>query len=134
MSSLYRFPLVGIGLQLTEVIRTVTFMIVLIIKVRKSEDQSQETKNTLKIVGGVTLLIVCIFALVKLLHWIEVGDALGKQITYLGGIFCYGVVIPGIIIARSHKMTKYFKERCKEMVYNYLPFFRIQEFDDYQSR
>ena len=126
--------MVGIGLQLTEVIRTVTFMIVLIIKIRKSEDQSQETKNTLKIVGGVTLLIVCIFALVKLLHWIEVGDALGKQITYFGGIFCYGVVIPGIIISRSHKMTKYYKESCKEMVYDYLPCLRIQVFDDNESR
>ena len=126
--------MVGIGLQLTEVIRTVTFMIVLIIKIRKSEDQSQETKNTLKIVGGVTLLIVCIFALVKLLHWIEVGDALGKQITYFGGIFCYGVVIPGIIISRSHKMTKYYKESCKEMVYNYLPCLRIQVFDDNELR
>ena len=77
-------------------------MVVLIIKIRKSEDQSQETKNTLKIVGSVTFLIVGIFGLVKLLHWIEVGDALGKQIGYLGGIFCYGVVIPAIIIARSH--------------------------------
>ena len=72
--------MIGIGFHLNDAIRVITFVVVLIMKIKKSENQNEETKKTLKIVGSVIFLLIGTFGLVKLLNWIGDYAILGKQI------------------------------------------------------
>ena len=58
--------MIGIGFHLNDAIRVITFVVVLIMKIKKSENQNKETKMTLKIVGSVIFLLIGTFGLVKL--------------------------------------------------------------------
>ena len=70
--------MIGIGFHLNDLFRALTFVAVLVIKVKKSENQSEETKKTFKIVGGMLFFFLCIFALIKILNWIGDYNVLGK--------------------------------------------------------
>ena len=109
--------MIGIGFHLNDAIRVITFVVVLTMKIKKSENQNEETKKTLKIVGSVIFLLIGTFCLVKLLSWIGDHAVLGKQISYMAGLFCFGIVVPTIIIRRSLKMTEYFIKSTKEKFY-----------------
>ena len=113
----YRFPLIGIGFHLNDAIRVITFVVVLIMKIKKSDNQNEETKKTLKIVGSIIFLLIGAFGLVKILSWIGDYAVLGKQISYLAGAFCFGNVVPTIIIRRNPKMSEYFIKSTKEKMY-----------------
>ena len=130
----YRFPMIGIGFHLNDAIRVITFVVVLIIKIKKSENQDEETKKTLKIVGSTLFLLIGIFGLVKLLSWIDDHAVLGKQISYIAGLFCFGNVVPTIIIRRSLKMTEYFIKSTKEKFYYILTCLLSPDDDEFQLR
>ena len=130
----YRFPMIGIGFHLNDAIRVITFVVVLIMKIKKSENQNEETKKTLKIVGSVIFLLIGTFGLVKLLNWIGDNAILGKQISYMAGLFCFGIVVPTIIIRRSLKMTEYFIKSTKEKVYDIMACLQSSDDDEFQSR
>ena len=126
--------MIGIGFHLNDAIRVITFVVVLIIKIKKSENQDEETKKTLKIVGSVIFLLIGTFGLVKLLNWIGENAILGKQISYMAGLFCFGIVVPTIIIRRSLKMTEYFIKSTKEKIYDIMMCLRTSNDDEFQSR
>ena len=126
--------MIGIGFHLNDAIRVITFVVVLIIKIKKSENQDEETKKTLKIVGSVIFLFIGIFFFIKLLSWIDDHAVLGKQISYLAGAFCFGNVVPTIIIRRSFKMTEYFIKSTKEKFYYILTCLRSPDDDEFQLR
>ena len=126
--------MIGIGFHLNDAIRTITFVLVLTIKIKKSENQNEETKKTLKIVGSVIFLLIGTFSLVKLLRWTGDHAVLGKQISYMAGLFCFGNVVPTIIIRRSPKMTEYFIKSTKEKISDILMFLRSPDDDEFQSR
>ena len=119
---------------MNDLIRVVTFLTVLIIKIKKSEDQIGETKNTFKLVGGVTLMILFIFFLIKLLYWrMDINEVLGKQILYLI-LYLVFIAVPSIIIKRSQRMTEYMLEYIKENIYDIFPRQETQQSDEIQSR
>ena len=127
--------MIGTGHHMNDHIRTITFLVVLIIKIKKSENQIEATKNTFKLLGGVTLMIIFVFFLIKLLYWrIDINEVLGKQILYLVGLFCWGIMVPSIIIKRSQTMTEYMQEYIKENIYNLFPQLETQQNDEIQSR
>ena len=126
--------MIGIGFELNDAIRIITFVVVLTLKIKKSENQNEETKKTLKIVGSVIFLLVGTFFLVKLLRWTGDHAVLGKQISYMAGLFCFGNVVPTIIIRRSPKMTEYFIKSTKEKFNDILTCLRSPDDDEFQSR
>ena len=126
--------MIGIGFHLNDAIRVITFVVVLIMKIKKSENQNEETKKTLKIVGSVIFLLIVLFGLVKILSWTGDHAVLGKQISYMAGLFCFGNVVPTIIIRRSLKMTEYFVKSTKEKLYYILTCLRSPDDDEFQLR
>ena len=126
--------MIGIGFHLNDAIRVITFVVVLIMKIKKSENLNKETKKTLKIVGSVIFLFIGIFFLVKLLSWIDDHAVLGKQISYLAGAFCFGNVVPTIIIRRNPKMSEYFIKSTKEKMYYILVCLQSPDDDEFQLR
>ena len=126
--------MIGIGFHLNDAIRVITFVVVLIMKIKKSENLNKETKKTLKIVGSVIFLFIGIFFLVKLLSWIDDHAVLGKQISYLAGAFCFGNVVPTIIIRRNPRMSEYFIKSTKENFYGILARLRSPDDDELQLR
>ena len=126
--------MIGIGFHLNDAIRVITFVVVLIMKIKKSENQNEETKKTLKIVGSVIFLLIGTFGLVKLLNWIGDYAILGKQISYMAGLFCFGIVVPTIIIRRSLKMTEYFIKSTKENIYDIMTCLQSSDDDEFQTR
>ena len=79
-------------------------------------------------------LLIGIFGLVKLLSWIGDHAVLGKQISYMAGLFCFGNVVPTIIIRRSLKMTEYFIKSTKEKFYDIMTCLQSSDDDEFQSR
>ena len=126
--------MVGIGFHLNDTIRLITFVVVMTMKIKKSENQNEETKKTLKIVGILIFLLIGTFYLVKLLSWKGDHAVLGKQISYMAGLFCFGNVVPTIIIRRSLKMTEYFIKSTKEKFYYILTCLQSPDDDEFQSR
>ena len=126
--------MIGIGFHLNDAIRVLTFVVVLIMKIKKSENQNEETKKTLKIVGSVIFLLIGTFGLVKLLNWIGDHAILGKQISYMAGLLCFGIVVPTIIIRRNLKMREYFIKSTKEKFYSIMTCLQSSNDDEFQSR
>ena len=115
----------GIGFFIVGIIRIVTFVIVLVIKIMKAEDQNAEKKATLKIVGGMTLVSLITHNLV--FFWIELNEVLRLQITWLLTMSIFGIGIPCIIIKRSENMTQYLMEYSKRKIQEIFP---CVEFDE----
>ena len=126
--------MIGIGFHLNDAIRVITFVVVLTMKIKMSENLNEGTKKTLKIVGSVIFLLIGFFFLVKLLSWIDDHAVLGKQISYLAGAFCFGNVVPTIIIRRNPKMSEYFIKSTKENFYAILACLRSPDDDEFQLR
>ena len=126
--------MIGIGFHLNDAIRVITFVVVLIIKIKKSENQNEETRKTFKIVGSVIFLLIGTFGLVKLLNWIGDHAILGKQISYMAGLLCFGIVVPTIIIRRNLKMREYFIKSTKEKFYSIMTCLQSSNDDEFQSR
>ena len=127
--------MIGIGFHLSDILELFTFAAVVFLKIKRSEDQSHEVKNSLKIVCIVTLIIVSTLGLVKMLYWNEtVDEVLGKQISYLGGFFCVGIIMPGTLIARNQKMTDYLLEGAREKLHHLVSCLGIHVSDDFKSR
>ena len=126
--------MIGIGFHLNDAIRVITFVVVLIMKIKKSENQNEETRKTFKIVGSVIFLLIGTFGLVKLLNWIGDHAILGKQISYMAGLLCFGIVVPTIIIRRNLKMREYFIKSTKEKFYSIMTCLQISNDDEFQSR
>ena len=126
--------MIGIGFYLNDAIRVITFVVVLTIKIKKSENQDEETKKTLKIVGSIIFLLIGTFYLVKLLSWIGDYAVLGKQISYMAGLFCFGNVVPTLIIRMSLQMTEYFCNSTKEKFYDIMTCLQSPDDDEFQSR
>ena len=131
----FRYPMIGIGFWISDILELFTFAVVVFLKIKRSEDQSKEVKNSFKIVCVVTLFIVSTLGLVKMLYWNEtVDEVLGKQISYLGGFFCVGIIMPGTLIARNQKMTDYLVEGAREKLYHIASCLAIYVPNDFQSR
>ena len=126
--------MIGIGFHLNDAIRVITFVVVLIMKIKKSENQNEETRKTFKIVGSVIFLLIGTFGLVKLLNWIGDHAILGKQISYMAGLLCFGIVVPTIIIRRNLKMREYFIKSTKEKFYSIMTCLQSSNDDEFQSR
>ena len=126
--------MIGIGFHLNDAIRVITFVVALIMKIKKSENQNEETRKTFKIVGSVIFLLIGTFGLVKLLNWIGDHAILGKQISYMAGLLCFGIVVPTIIIRRNLKMREYFIKSTKEKFYSIMTCLQSSNDDEFQSR
>ena len=103
-------------------------------KIKMSENLNEGTKKTLKIVGSVIFLLIVTFGLVKVLSWTGDHAVLGKQISYMAGLFCFGNVVPTIIIRRNPKMSEYFIKSTKEKFHDILACLRSPGYDEFQSR
>ena len=109
--------MIGIGFYLIAIIRIVTFVAVLIIKIRQAEYQSEETNNTLKIVGGFTLISLIFFVLIQFFYWIiDINEVLGRQLSWVATFLIFGIGIPFTIIKRSQKMTQYMKAEIQHQL------------------
>ena len=112
--------MIGIGFYIVGIVRIVTFVVVFITKIWQVEGQNEETKRTLQVVGGWTLLSLLTFALMQYFYWININKVntrqLQRQISWVATWLIFGVGIPFIIIKRSQKMTEYGKEFLKTFV------------------
>ena len=105
----------GIGWTILQSIRTVTFGIALIAKIKKSINQTEEAKTTIKIGGGLTMFFLIIFASIQIYNWIHKEDVvLIYQINFIISYIIFGIIIPSIIIKRSENMTLYLKRNFKK--------------------
>ena len=57
--------MIGIGFYIVGIVRIVAFVVVFITKIWQVEGESEETRRTLKVVGGWTLLSLLIFILIQ---------------------------------------------------------------------
>ena len=117
--------MIGIGFYIVQIVRIVTFVVVFITKIWQVEGQNEETKRTLQVVGGWTLLSLLIFVLMQYFYWININKVntrqLQRQISWVATFLIFGIGIPFTIIKRSHKMTEYGKEFLKGKVQDTFP-------------
>ena len=95
-------------------IRTISFCVALIAKIKKSIDQTEEEKTTIKIGGGLTMISMIMFASIQTYNWIHKEDVLVRQINFIASYIIFGIIIPFIIIIRSENMTLYLKRNMKK--------------------
>ena len=127
--------MIGVGFYLVAIIRFVTFVVVIAIKIKQAEDQSEETKNKLKFVGGLTLVGLFIFALIQFIYWIDTNEVFGRQISWIATFLIFGIGIPVTIISTSQKMTEYCKEYLKDKIQEKMPCLDFsEEIDETQSQ
>ena len=117
--------MIGIGFYIVQIVRIVTFVVVFITKIWQVEGQNEETKRTLQVVGGWTLLSLLTFVLMQYFYWININKVntrqLQRQISWVATFLIFGIGIPFTIIKRSHKMTEYGKEFLKGKVQDTFP-------------
>ena len=115
--------MIGIGFYIVGIVRLVTFVVVFTSKIWLVE--GQETKRTLQVVGGWTLLSLLTFALMQFFYWININEVntrqLQRQISWVATWLIFGIGIPFIIIKRSQKMTEYGKEFLKGKIQDTFP-------------
>ena len=109
--------MIGIGFYIVVIVRIVAFVVVFITKIWQVEGQNEETKTTLQVVGGWTLLSLLTFALMQFFYWININIVntrqLQRQISWVVTFLIFGIGIPFTIIKRSQKMTDYGTEFLK---------------------
>ena len=117
--------MIGVGFYIVGILRIVTFVVVFITKIWQVEGQNEETKRTLQVVGGWTLLSLLTFALMQFFYWININKVntrqLQRQISWVATWLIFGIGIPFIIIKRSQKMTEYGKEFLKGKIQDTFP-------------
>ena len=117
--------MIGIGFYIVGIVRVVVFVVVFITKIWQVEGESEETKRTLKVVGGWTLLSLLTFVLMQYFYWVNINNIntrqLQRQISWIAIFFVFGIGIPFTIIKRSQKMTEYGKEFLKGKVQDTFP-------------
>ena len=100
-------------------IRSISFCVALIAKIKKSIDQTEEAKTTIKIGGGLTMISMIMFASIQTYNWIHKEDiVLVYQINFIASYVIFGIIIPSIIIKRSENMTLYLKRNMKKCFYS----------------
>ena len=117
--------MIGIGFYIVGIVRIVAFVVVFITKIWQVEGESEETKRTLKVVGGWTLLSLLTFILMHFFYWVNINKIntrqLQRQISWIAIFLIFGIGIPFTIIKRSQKMTEYGKEFLKGKVQDTFP-------------
>ena len=115
--------MIGIGFYIVVIVRIVTFVVVIITKIWQVE--GQETKRTLQVIGGWTLLSLLTFVLIQYFYWININNVntrqLQRQISWVAMLLMFGIGIPFTIITRSQKMTEYGKDFLKGKVQDTFP-------------
>ena len=116
--------MIGIGFYIVGIVKIVTFVVVFITKIWQVEGQNEETKRTLQVVGGWTLLSLLTFLLMQYFYWININKVntrqLQRQISWVATFLIF-IWIPFTIIRRSQKMTDYGKEYLKGKVQDTFP-------------
>ena len=82
--------MIGVGFYLLTTIRIVTFGVVFVVKIMHADDQNEETKNTLKFVGGLTLLFLVLFVLIQCLYWLNTSSVLGRHLSWIVSLLILG--------------------------------------------
>ena len=96
-------------------IRSISFCVALIVKIKKSIDQTEEAKTTIKIGGGLTMISMITFASIQTYNWIHKEDiVLVYQINFIASYVIFGIIIPFIIIKRNENMTLYLKSNMRK--------------------
>ena len=117
--------MIGIGFYIVGIVRVVVFVVVFITKIWQVEGESEETKRTLKVVGGWTLLSLLTFVLMQYFYLVNINKIntrqLQRQISWIAIFLIFGIGIPFMIIKRSQKMTEYGKEFLKGKVQDTFP-------------
>ena len=130
--------MIGIGFYIVGIVRIVTFVVVFITKIWQVEGQNEETKRTLQVVGGWTLLSLLTFALMQYFYWININKVdtrqLQRQISWVATFLIFGIGIPFTIITRSEKMTEYGKEFLKGKVQDTFPCFFTDDIIESESK
>ena len=117
--------MIGIGFYIVGIVRIAVFVVVFITKIWQVEGESEETKRTLKVVGGWTLSSLLTFILMHFFYWVNINKIntrqLQRQISWIAIFLIFGIGIPFMIIKRSQKMTEYGKEFLKGKVQDTFP-------------
>ena len=130
--------MIGIGFYIVGIVRIVAFVVVFISKIWQVEGESEETRRTLKVVGGWTLLSLLIFVLIQFVYWINITKVntrqLQRQTSWVATFLIFGIGIPFTIIKRSQKMTEYGKEFLKGKVQDTFPCFFTDDIIESESK
>ena len=130
--------MIGIGFYIVGIVRIVAFVVVFITKIWQVEGENEETKRTLKVIGGWTLLSLLIFVLIQFVYWINITKdntrQLQRQTSWIATFLIFGIGIPFTIIKRSQKMTEYGKEFLKGKVQDTFPCFFTDDIIESESK